>query len=384
MAALVVTIQGKPQPFELREGENVVGRRPDCTICIPEPSVSGRHAVIHVRGEDFLIEDAGSRNGTLVNRQALQGRVKLNHNDVVQFGDAQTRFDNPSAATVQAPRADIQATLQLGPGRINIDDVQQSMITGHVATGGQYDVLAANPQAKLKAVLEISRSLAGSVDLTALLPKILDTLFQVFKHADRGCILLRDEKTDNLVPRAMRHRRENEDTTVRLSRTVINKVLSEKAGVLSADAASEVEFSASQSIADLNIRSMMCVPLLGLEGNVLGILSLDSQNRLGQFTHDDLEVLMTVAGQAALSYETARLAQEFAEKQKQDNELQIARAVQHALLPSVLPVVEGYEFFASYDSAQAVGGDYYDCFRRPEGRIMLSFGDVAGKGVPAR
>ena len=78
---------------------------------------------------------------------------------------------------------------------------------------------------------------------------------------------------------------------------------------------------------------------------------------------------MTVAGQAALSYETVRLAQEYAEKQKQDNELQIARVqVQHALLPSVLPVVEGYEFFASRHLAQAVGGDYYDCFPPPGGQ----------------
>lgn len=382
MAALIVTIQGNPQTFELREGENVVGRRPESGVCVPEPSVSGKHAVVHVQAGEYLIEDAGSRNGTLVNRQPVQGRVKLNHNDALQFGDAQARFDNPPSAAAPAARTDVQATLDLGTGRIAIDDAQPSMITGHVATAGPYDVLAANPQAKLKAVLEISRSLAGSVDLTALLPKILDTLFHVFKHADRGCILLQDEKSGTLVPRAMRHRREHEDTTVRLSRTIVNKVVSEKAGVLSADAAADQQFSAAQSIADLNIRSMMCVPLLGIDGNVLGILSLDSQNRLGQFTNDDLELLMTVAGQAALSYETARLAQEYAEKQKQDNELQIARAVQHALLPSALPAAEGYEFYASYDSAQAVGGDYYDCFRLPDGMIMLSFGDVAGKGVP--
>ena len=91
---------------------------------------------------------------------------------------------------------------------------------------------------------------------------------------------------------------------------------------------------------------------------------------------------MTVAGQAALSYETARsgagICRETEAGQRAgDCPCGAARSAAH-----VLPMVEGYEFFASYDSAQAVGGDYYDCFRRPRAKSCLSFGDVAGKGVP--
>ena len=89
-----------------------------------------------------------------------------------------------------------------------------------------------------------------------------------------------------------------------------------------------------------------------------------------------------LAGQAALAYENTRLVQAYADKQKQDTELEIARNVQRDLLPTEFPKVEGYQFFASYDAARAVGGDMYDCFKLPEGRICLSFGDVAGKGVP--
>ena len=127
---------------------------------------------------------------------------------------------------------------------------------------------------------------------------------------------------------------------------------------------------------------MMCVPLLRLDGEVLGVLSIDSQNPIGRFTRDDLDILMTVAGQAALAYENARLVQAYADKQKQDSELELARNVQRDLLPTELPRVEGYQFYASYDAAQAVGGDMYDCFELPDGKICLSFGDVAGKGVP--
>jgi serine phosphatase RsbU (regulator of sigma subunit) len=234
----------------------------------------------------------------------------------------------------------------------------------------------------LKALLEISKSLAGTLDLESMLPKILDTLFSIFKYADRGCILLKDPVRGEMVPRAMKHRRQGDDATVRLSRTVVRKVLEKKVGILSADASTDAAFDGSSSIADLKIRSMMCVPLLGLDGEPTGVLSIDSQNPLGQFSNEDLELLVTVAGQAALSYETARLVQSYTEKQKQDNELKIAQQVQRALLPTELPTAEGYEFFASYDAAQAVGGDYYDAFDLGEGRICLSFGDVAGKGVP--
>lgn len=389
MATLVVVIEEEKTEFELQEGQTPIGRHPDCLITVGERSVSGRHAEIDGEGGEFAIKDIGSRNGTFVNDERIEGRVKLKHGDTIRFGNAQARFQDPAkqqaAATKQlsATVAGSQlATLDLGAGQIDIDEAGGATITGEVAGKGRFGALDVNPEAKLKAVLEISNALAGTVDLASLLPKILDSLFNVFMYADRGCILLKDEETGEMVPRAMRHRREDEDSTVRLSRTIVNKVLTEKAGILSADAAAEEEFSGSESIADLKIRSMMCVPLLGLDDEVLGILSIDSQSALGQFTDNDLDILVTVAGQAALSYESARLAQAYAEKQKQDADMELARDVQRALLPDEMPSVEGYQFYASYDSARAVGGDLYDCFELPDGKICLSFGDVSGKGVP--
>ena len=247
---------------------------------------------------------------------------------------------------------------------------------------GGFGVLDVQPEAKLKAVLEISRTLAGTVELEALLPKILDTLFEIFPHADRGCILLKDGTSGKMIPRAMKHRREGEDATVKLSRTIVSKVLDQKQGVLSADAASDSQFDASESISTLSIRSMMCVPMLSLDGDPMGLINIDTQNPLDQFKQEDLDLLMAVAGQAALSYESARLLVSYMQKQKQDNEMEIARGVQRALLPEKFPEVDGYEFYASYDSAQAVGGDYYDAMMLDDGKVCLSFGDVAGKGVP--
>jgi serine phosphatase RsbU (regulator of sigma subunit) len=123
--------------------------------------------------------------------------------------------------------------------------------------------------------------------------------------------------------------------------------------------------------------------MLSLDGEPAGVIQLDTQNPLQRFQKEDIDLLLAVAGQAALSYESARLMVSAMEKKKQDDEMEIARGVQQALLPEKFPEIDGYQFFASYDSAQAVGGDYYDCFTLDNDRVCLSFGDVAGKGVPA-
>ena len=261
------------------------------------------------------------------------------------------------------------------------DDDQSSTMTSRATGFGQLDV---QPEAKLKGVLEISKALAGSTDLDSILPKILDTLFKIFPHADRGCVLLKDDVTGKMIPRAMKHRRASDDDTVKLSRTILKTVLEQKTGILSFDASNDSRFTASESIANLTIRSMMCVPMLNVAGEPMGVINIDTQNAFNQFKPDDLDLLMAVAGQAAMSYEQAKLLVTAVEKQKQDKEMDIARGVQLAMLPKELPTAEGWEFFASYDTAQAVGGDYYDAFLLEGGaKVCLAFGDVAGKGVPA-
>ena len=76
-------------------------------------------------------------------------------------------------------------------------------------------------------------------------------------------MLLKDFETGQMVPVAQKHRRGDADETVKLSRTILNKVLKDKTGILSADATSDSRFEAAASISSLTIRSMMCVPLLG-------------------------------------------------------------------------------------------------------------------------
>ena len=383
MATLVMLQAGQAVTYSLSGEAMVMGRHPDCQIQLDSNMVSRRHAQVVGEGDQYFVEDLGSGNGSFVNGKKIEGRVLLAHEDRLKVGPILFRFeaDQKSQSKPSSVAALKETGFDIGFSA-DEDDEGSATIMGAVSGGGGFGGLDVRPESKLKAMIEISRSLAGTVDLEKLLPQILTSLFHIFPAADRGCILLKEESNGEMVPRAYKHRRAGEDATVKLSRTIVRKVLEEKSGILSADAASDAQFDASESISNLSIRSMMCVPMLGLSEEPIGIINIDTQNPVQQFQEEDLDLLMSVAGQAALSYESARLMSSYMAKQKQDNEMDIARGVQEGLLPSSVPEVEGYAFFASYDSAQAVGGDYYDIFELPDDKIGLSFGDVAGKGVP--
>jgi phosphoserine phosphatase RsbU/P len=376
MARLVLLQGDEAIPYPMDGSVVVLGRAPECQIKLDSNMVSRRHAQVVREGDAYYVEDLGSGNGTFVNGKRVAERTLLKPDDRLKLGPILLRFESGKGALQRTLVP--EETLNV---EISADDTATIMESAENRDG--FGLLEVRPETKLRAVIEISRSLAGTVDFQAIVPLILDTLFGIFPQADRGCILLKEPETGAMVPAAQKHRRADADETVKLSRTILNKVLETRTGILSADATSDERFGASASISSLTIRSMMCVPLLGLDGQPMGVINLDTQNVLSRFTKDDLDLLLAVAGQAALSYESARLLTSHMEKLKQDSEMAIARNVQYALLPRELPQVPEYELFASYDTALAVGGDYYDAIVLEDGKICLSFGDVAGKGVPA-
>lgn len=393
MPSLILLQGGVATTYALKDPETIFGRHPDCTIQLDSNMVSRQHAKIVMNGDKFLVEDLGSGNGTYVNGKRIEEPVVLKHKDRVKFGPILFRYEDEIEARklrttdLLAGDSGVPSTSTMpatGTFDLNLASGEDDTITimDTVQNKSGFGLLDVQPDIKLKAVIDISRSLAGTVNLDVMLPKILDTLFRIFPKADRGCILLKNDKSNMMIPAAQMNRRDNDDQSVKLSKTIIKKVLQDKTGIISADAASDKRFQQAESISNLTIRSMMCVPMLGLDGDPIGIINLDTQNPLNAFKADDLDLLMAVAGQAALSYENAKLMVTYMEKVKQDNEMQIASQVQQALLPEELPSIGGYDCFASYDSAQAVGGDYYDTFHIGD-VLWFSFGDVAGKGVPA-
>ena len=372
MARIVLLKDGQSFPYELKKFPARMGRHPDCDVQVDSNMVSRFHAQLVQFDNKVMLEDLNSGNGSFLNGKQLDKHQPhpLRNNDRIKLGPIKFRFEDEE---------DSSSVVGMISG-LDVSDGATSTIMGTAAARG-FGVFEVRPEEKLKGILKINQSLAGLIEVQGIAPKILDTLFEIFTQADRGTILMKDA-AQKLRPVALKRRSEGDDESVRLSRTILERVLNDKAGILSADAASDSRFSASESISSLTIHSMMCVPLLNMEGEPFGIISLDTQNPMKRFTDEDLELLLAVANQAAHSYENVRLLQSHLDKQKQDKEMKIAAGVQRALLPETLPIVDGYRFFASYDAAQAVGGDYFDCFMIDERKVCISFGDVAGKGVP--
>jgi serine phosphatase RsbU (regulator of sigma subunit) len=382
MARIVLLKDGQSFPYDLKSFPARMGRHPDCNVQVDSNMVSRFHAqLVQVDGK-IMLEDLSSGNGSFLNGKQLEKHQPhaLRHNDRIKLGPIKFRFEDEDE---ESSSVGIVAGLDLNDGAT-------STIMGSAAANG-FGVFEVRPEEKLRGILKINQSLAGLIEIGSIAPKILDTLFEIFPQADRGTILMKEEKgvkgtrepsQRRFIPAAQKRRQDSDDESVRLSRTILDRVLNDKAGILSADAANDSRFSASESISNLTIHSMMCVPLLSIEGEPFGVINLDTQNPMKRFTDEDLELLLAVANQAAHSYENARLMQSYIDKQKQDKEMKIASGVQRALLPETLPNVAGYRFYASYDAAQAVGGDYFDCFMIGERKVCVSFGDVAGKGVP--
>jgi serine phosphatase RsbU (regulator of sigma subunit)/pSer/pThr/pTyr-binding forkhead associated (FHA) protein len=369
-ALQIIRGNGEGSVVPLESERFILGRNPDCGIVIPVTSVSREHAqILRIQGR-FYIEDKQSRNGTYVNNQAINARTLLKNNDKIRICDFLAAFlDNadrspqdPEDAAEEGTTSTVEATLSHG------SDLR----------------LEQQPAEKLRALLEISGNLSKTLELGHLLPKIADSLFLLFRQADR-CFLIQTEDDDGtkLMPRVVKTRRPNEESNARFSKAIVRNCLNTAQAFLSDDATKDDRVQLSQSVVDFRIRSVMCVPLCGAEGKAFGVIQLDTQDRSKKFTQDDLKLLWGVANQSAIALENARLHEETVRQEKLKRDLELAHEVQMSFLPRSLPELEGYQFGAVYQPALEVGGDYYGFIPLPEGKLAVVVGDVAGKGIAA-
>jgi sigma-B regulation protein RsbU (phosphoserine phosphatase) len=128
-------------------------------------------------------------------------------------------------------------------------------------------------------------------------------------------------------------------------------------------------------------KSVLVLPLAGSDGKVIG--AIQALNKPEGFSDADVGLLGIAAGYSASALESLRLRAEAEASRLLRRELEIAQGVQQRLLPQSLPQVEGVEVAGFCRAASFVGGDYYDFIELPEGDLLLTLGDVAGKGVAA-
>lgn len=350
------------------EGDRfILGRNPDCAVIIPITSVSREHAqIVRVEGK-FYLQDMMSRNKTYLNNTELDpaNRTLLKHNDRIRICDFIAAYLD-QAATPLTDEED--------------GDEGQSTVEATLNHSSQL-LLETQPAEKLRLLIDITNNLSRTLELQTLLPKIADSLFHLFRQADR-CFLIQADG-ERLLPRVVRARRSADETTARFSKSIVRKTLDEAKAFLSDDASRDDRIQLSQSVVDFRIRSVMCAPLCRADGKAFGVIQLDTQDRSKKFTQEDLKLLCGVANQAAISMENARLLDETVRQERVQRDLLLAKKVQESFLPKQPPQLPGYEFWGHYAAAREVGGDYYGFIPLPDGRMVAAVGDVAGKGVSA-
>lgn len=385
MAILQVLKGSNPgQQFPLDTERIVIGRHPECDIVIDMGSVSREHAQILRQGTAFVVEDLHSRNGTFVNGQLIQGRRQLKDNDRLKICDLLFTFHQSQPGATQ-PEGDFELSTQLTPVVVDDDESGSSTIMSQLDVGSDPSGLhmTVKPEAKLRALIEITENLGKTLSLDKVLPGILDSLFKIFIQADRGFVVLRGAVDGHFITREKKLRHGNVDEAPRISRTIVRKAMDDRQAILSADAASDERFDLSQSIADFKIRSMMCAPLINSEGKALGVIQIDTQNQRSRFRQEDLDVLVAIARQAALAMENAQLHEGALQQRALERDLELAHKVQQGFLPASFPRLPGYAFFDYYEPARRLGGDYYDYVDLPDGRLAVVVADVSGKGISA-
>ncbi len=296
-----------------------VGRHPKNNVRLNDREISKEHAVIERREHDFWLSDLESSNGTYVNGRRVS-EVLLKNGDEVLLGSMKLIFSLVRDGEDQDSARDLVTILPQEPAgatHIHAKLKNEELDFKPVSEVEDLEVVKRDYE-KLRLTHELSR-IGLTTDLSVLLSKTLDVVFSMLA-ADAAVIMLVDEETNTLVPHTLRQRDTNGKREIVLSSTIVNQVLHDRSSVLSSDAFIDPRFSGSQSIIAQGIRSAMCVPLVA-HRKVLGIMHIDSRERVGAFTEKDLQLLNAIAGQTAVAIENTRLVRQIEDEAKTRGQL---------------------------------------------------------------
>ncbi len=177
--------------------------------------------------------------------------------------------------------------------------------------------------AGLKRILEISQVMNSTYGLNKLFKLIVDRVIEI-TQAERGFVILVDESglaLDIKVAYDLSRRGEMRNVQSEVSHTIITQVIREKRPLIYHDAMNEASLGSQRSVVKLDLRSIMCVPLMH-RTRLLGVIYVDNRTTAGQFTDSDLELLNIFANQAALALENSRLFEDLQNSLKNLKETQ--------------------------------------------------------------
>ena len=249
----------------------VIGRAADCDLVLDHNGISKHHTRIIADANEFLVQDLQSKNGTLVNGVRIE-RTTLADRDVISV-------------------AGIDLTFRTIQDRELSADLQKKLT-------------------KIQSALRFTKNIGNSFVLDPVLDEVMNALMQL-SQAERGFVLMEDNKeTFEMVRSVHFESAELRSEKFRLSMTAIEQAIADKKTVAISNAQDDTYFGQQTSVQELELKTLVCVPILTSQNRVIGILYADSNSKEQEFAQLDVELLESLASNAALAIENAGLNQD--------------------------------------------------------------------------
>lgn len=348
-----------------------MGRHSENQLILRDSRVSRKHAAILLKGSELWIEDLESLHGVRVNGKKIEGQRRLATGDEIDFG----LEDGYRIVLVEKSEDEIRKLMGRMPGK----------------QSGETEL------SKLRALTEVARSLEHAMSTHDVLAAVVEAALTV-TGCERGFLLLEENNALKVELGRDRAGRPIDETQLPVPLDLIRRALKERKDLLSFQFDPLADWSSrfNDSLGGLDLRSVLCVPLLRLRGSVgagetmaatmddtVGLIYMDSRLAEVVNAQGNRELLQTLALEASTILENARLLEEERKRHRLEQELALARTIQANLLPRKLSA-EGYlGAVGSSIPTHQVGGDFYDVLRRPDGSWLAAVADVSGKGVGA-
>lgn len=229
----------------------------------------------------------------------------------------------------------------------------------------------------MEVLLEVTRLMAGAVELDELLTVILDAARKVLS-AERATLFFYDAHRDELVSKIAHGA---DEIRFRSDAGIAGAAAQQRCTINIPDAYADPRFNREvDRQTGYRTRDILAVPLVGLDGQLVGVVQVLNK-RHGSFTVYDAHLAEALAAQTAVAIQRARLMAHYVEKRQLESSLAIAREIQQSILPKEPPPVPGYDIAGWCRPADATGGDCFDFAPLRGGRLAVIVADATGHGV---
>lgn len=249
-------------------------------------------------------------------------------------------------------------------------------------SGHQHERL--DTEAKLRLLLDITKTISQTLDLDEVLNLVMDTLGSLVPYDAAGIYLI-DRGNDPNNPYVFRSKVirgyqisfELIEPRLKMGEGFLGTVAQSGRPIISGNVTADPRYFAARELT----RSEMLAPIISND-RVIGVFDLES-DQLNAYDEKDLEILQLLTSQTAIIIEKVRLHEEVVEKKRIEAQLEIARQVQLELLPDNDPLMDGFDISAYVFPTEEVSGDYYDWVSMSDDQIGIIVADAVGKGIPA-